>query len=82
MAELFALIFQLYEDEFLLKAKLTRIEEVRKLVKKKATIVKERDLDPFIVFALEKERGRCSSRNRDWIHRVGSIHSNLWLSWF
>ena len=34
MAELFALIFLLYEDEFLLKAKLTRIEEVRKLVKK------------------------------------------------
>ena len=34
MAELFALILQLYEDEFLLKAKLTRIEEVRKLVKK------------------------------------------------
>lgn len=35
-----------------LKEKLTRIEQISE---KKATIVKERDLDPFIVFALEKE---------------------------
>jgi len=41
MAEVFALIFQLYEDEFLLKAKLTRIEEVRKLVKKRPQSLKK-----------------------------------------
>jgi hypothetical protein len=50
MAELFALVFQLYEDE----AK-RKIDADRTNYLKKATIVKERDLDPFIVFALEKE---------------------------
>jgi hypothetical protein len=38
-----------------MKMRLKDADRSPKISSKKATIVKERDLDPFIVFALEKE---------------------------